>query len=1109
MTSVADRMTLNDGQRAAVAASGRGPLRVVAGPGTGKTTTVVAMYVHLVEEAGLRPGEVLLLTFANNAAEQLRSRIDRHLHGSYDESWVSTFHSFATRVLTRWGPLHGVAPFTLMNGFQEKLLMRRVLAGMDAADLGGLAPLRHSDALVQDALWFAGILKQNLVRSDALLEQVVSSRRSRLVDLAHVYRAYWLEQERHRLWDFRDVVAQCHELLVANPALRDELSSKFRHVLVDEYQDVDSAQVSLLTQLVSAHRPAPRLAVVGDPNQSIYGFRGTQPAHIAERWPFGGETVTLTESYRSYAQILTAAGELLARWDAPPPALVSARGAAPVDVVAVDHERTAADEAASVARQVRELLDSGLYAAGEIAVILRSVRGDGRRLEEALSAAGVPLAVSGAPGLGSSDAVRFCVSALRALADPSSDEHLVDVLDSPFVAVPVADSRRLLEEAARRRGAGGDELRTRSLLAVLTHTCFLLADADERRWPLPWAGGEAAPPADESPDQLARQEAAGNAVANDEAPASAAPRTPGRFFAELSEAGRDAVHRFTWRWTRLVGLATRLAPHALLGRLVDDLGVLATALALDDGTRRQHVAGPLRLVTQALTDLDTLTARLDGRPAPLPDVVALLEQLLPEYADELDPPDDAEPGVRLLTVHAAKGLEFPVVFLAALASQRFPVVARARTPLLDAADQAWMDASLAGFTAPWPSDPAAFLAEEARLGYVAATRARDILRLSWADEYERGEPATASAFVEPLTAAGAQRRTNLELHRVPPGTDAPGEVTQSEAAAVAAWQPWSQPITFPPGSTDSASSVGRYLSCPRKYLYGKALRLPTDTGQAARRGSAFHAVMQRFHDPGCEARWRPALPDLAVAQQLFSEIADEELETYLAGVAGLVRRNAERKALNRLLTNYFEHESARWKAAETLGTEVSFQWTPFDDVTLVGYIDRVLRYTEGGLVEIADFKTGRSKTGGQVRSMLGLAGDPPSDFQLLIYLGAARDGAVPGVDPERVEVAGLWFPRDVFSQPPGIAKVRVLCSEEAAAHLPNDTRRDRRLVLDGASGIGRDDRLGGTLRELREGRFAPEPRQLSYTCLAQWGAGCEFQWVCPGRITEPSEFVPE
>ena len=431
------------------------------GPGTGKTTTVVAMYLRLLDEGGLRPSQVLLLTFANNAAEDLKRRIDALHNVSYDESWVSTFHSFATRVLTTYGHLHGIVPFRLMNGFEEKVLMRRVLSRMTALEV--LGPLHSSEALVQDALWFIGILKQNLVRSDDFSAHALASGDPKMRDLAAIYAAYWAEQDSRHLWDFRDVIAQCQLLLERNDALRAELSAKFQHVIVDEYQDVDAAQVKLIAQLVQDHRPHPRLAVVGDPNQSIYSFRGTLPAFLDEKWQFGGNRVDLRQNYRSYEPILAGSDRLLDRYGLNMAALIPVRGDADVPVVHRDNEQNATDEATAVVRQIGELVTGDgdhapPYRPGDVAIVLRSVRRHGRQFEEALRAAGIPHEVGASPNFASSEIVRFAIHSLSALAHPDDDTYLMRVLESPFAGVPAgrrpqAPGRSRTTPACRNRAA--------------------------------------------------------------------------------------------------------------------------------------------------------------------------------------------------------------------------------------------------------------------------------------------------------------------------------------------------------------------------------------------------------------------------------------------------------------------------------------------------------------------------------------------------------------------------------------------------------------------------------------------------------------------------------
>jgi len=288
----------------------------------------------------------------------------------------------------------------------------------------------------------------------------VASGTPKMRDLAAIYAAYWSEQERRHLWDFRDVIAQCHRLLQGNDGLRTHLSDKFRHVIVDEYQDVDAAQVKMIAQLVQHHQPDPRLAVVGDPNQAIFSFRGTMPAFLEDQWQFGGSRVELRMNYRSFAPILAGSDRLLEAYGLSAAALSPLRGEPDVPVLHRDREQNATDEATAVVRRIEALVggdgSSGApYRPGDIAIVLRSVRRHGRQFEEALRAAGIPHELGASPTFASSDIVRFAVDALGALAHSDDDRYLVRVLASPFAGVPAADAHRLLAEARQEIRALG------------------------------------------------------------------------------------------------------------------------------------------------------------------------------------------------------------------------------------------------------------------------------------------------------------------------------------------------------------------------------------------------------------------------------------------------------------------------------------------------------------------------------------------------------------------------------------------------------------------------------------------------------------------------------
>ena len=845
-------MQLNPGQLQALGWLNKAPLRVIAGPGTGKTATVAEMYLQLVT-GDLDPSQVLLLTFSANAAAELQRRIDQRFRRSSSESWVSTFHSFAYRILREHSPPR-VRQRRLMNGFQEKLLMRKVLSaftpahatGQSATEPNGLRRLFDSQMLAQDALWLISSLKQELITPEEFAKWVADvgppgigfdGDTTKLSDLAQIFTAYFDEQERLGLADFRDVIAETVKLLETDHDLRATLCSQFRYVIVDEYQDVDAAQVQLPEHLTRDHAGFRHLAVVGDSNQSIYSFRGTTPAFLEDNWQFGGRTVRLTENFRSYASVLQAAERLQRRFglsalaepeDGEAAGLTAERGQSPWPAVQIRHEVTASDEAAGVARMINQLVtpiaEGGAgYRFEDIAIVLRSVRRTGTEFADALQAAGIPHDVGVSPNFAATDMVRFGVSALQALADPTNDDHLVRVLESPFCGVPTPDARRLMAEATRRRRLERETLKDRSLRTVLNHTCYLMADEDPLRWPLPWgqvgasAGTSDDPvtliieptpaPARESKADVERQETIANEIEREaeredpERPVAMAHP----FYMLLSSEAKDAVHRFCTRWGILRSVVNRIPVDALLYRVFQDLDVIGDLMlkVVDPAMDTGPVLGPLRMMIKAVTDFVEFQEPLLGRELELSEVIESLEPALREYVDELEPVGESG-SVRILTVHAAKGLEFPVVFVPGMAAARFPLTPRPRTPLLNEIEAEWLANRLlqsrkaTNFpeTAPlpWIVNEKEFLKEEARLAYVAGTRAKDLVVYSWADRYSDDDTAQPSAFLQALAGAAGLDLKQLEatqieltdrseLHRPPSFEEKRASVDSVEAQA--------------------------------------------------------------------------------------------------------------------------------------------------------------------------------------------------------------------------------------------------------------------------------------------------------------------------------------
>jgi DNA helicase II / ATP-dependent DNA helicase PcrA len=251
-----------------------GPLRVLAGPGTGKTHALVDLYEQAVREGVAARGEILVLTFSNSAAAEISRRIDERLQDEYGEAWISTFHSFCLRLLREHSPDR---ERLLLNGFQEWLVMRRVIAELDSDVLGGLEGVRRSDAFARDVLAFVALMKQNLVHPSALLLAAEASASERLRVLASVYQAYQLRLQSARMLDFRDLISGAIELLQSNARLRERLQAQFRLILVDEFQDVDPAQFELL-QLVAPAESRPRRGRRPGPVDLRVSRHGAAPA---------------------------------------------------------------------------------------------------------------------------------------------------------------------------------------------------------------------------------------------------------------------------------------------------------------------------------------------------------------------------------------------------------------------------------------------------------------------------------------------------------------------------------------------------------------------------------------------------------------------------------------------------------------------------------------------------------------------------------------------------------------------------------------------------------------------------------------------------------------
>jgi len=1091
------------------------PVRLLAGPGAGKTQALVDLYAALVERRLAGRGEILVLTFSTAAADEVAQRLDRRLGDSYDEAWISTFHSFCARLLRDHRPDPGRL---LMSGFQEWLAMRRTLQELDSPALGGLARVARTDGFAQDALAFVALLKQNQVHHAGLALLAQTSGTPRLQALSEIYSAYQRRLDDAHLRDFRDLVADAIALLEALPAVLDRYRSRFRYVLVDEFQDVDPAQFHLLRTLAPPD-PAgggPRLLVAGDPDQSIYGFRGTVPRLLAEDFErvYGGRSVELEVSHRCPAAVLEAGRRLLTatqpvRWGGRVVPSPPAPGDTGEPAVTVAHEATAVDEAFFVAREIRrELIDHPGLRPGDFAVLLRSTTSLAAPFEEALRAMGLTPEVRGLGALARNEVVRFLLTYLRAVHQPEEPESLERLLASGLSGVgPRAVGR--LRQYAIEEG--------RAFPRVVRRLLYWLHSCDPAAWPLPWdapgpAGG--APPAVESPAERPAEQPAERPV---EAPAEAEtaeasaelPAPPPQFAEHLTPDELGALHRAVSAYHEVARRARRLPLQALAYFVLMEAGVMERVLALPmTEDERAETLDELRAALGAFAELDTVWTRLDGRPPLLADVAPRLDSLIARAVDEAEPALRSREAVQVMTVHQAKGLEFDCVFLSGFAQGIFPVASRPH-PLLDEADQRWLERRLPGFRPSWPSNPVEHAAEEARLAYVGMTRARRRLWVTHADEYDG--TAGPSPFLEPAL-AGAPRS---DLTRSRADVEAGALLTVAEAETLLAGVPLDErlrerlaglgvdvgfvtdphagrsfePYRTRPEAVDpghfSPTSLNDYLKCPRLYWYNHHPGLTAaPRGVEMERGSFLHRVLEDFHLR--EGEWRHLPPD--EQREWLERALAGHLDAYLDRVDSILDRRAEEQEVRRILENYVRFATSLQpiRRLGTLTVERTFTLL-LDGAEVRGKIDRV-NDTGDGTCEVVDYKTGRGRSAQNAYD--DYFGPDLADVQLVMYYYACREG----LDEEGMAIGlqprflSLWYPKDtVFGS---MRQVLFPLGEPALGVRDWMQRAVARGDLERGRAIAAD-----AIRRIREGDFAPAPRPSVGTCLSWFG--CPHSQVCP------------
>lgn len=901
-------LKLNEAQRRAIT-HGDGPLLVIAGAGTGKTRVITERIRHLLESDGSLLGENILgLTFTKKAAGEMKSRVVKAAGERGKDVVLATFHSFCETILKE---VDGKR--VALEQVDHWILLRRNLARLKLEKFRRLAEpgqflsdfitffSRCQDELVssEDYHAFAGQLAQELEAEKAGLDEDTLKERAEHVALQkEIARAYLASEEilqEKNSVALNGLIAETVKLLKNDAARRKQLQERYKHILVDEFQDTNIAQLELL-HLLSAERR--NIVVVGDNDQAIYRFRGASFGSFKlflqrfADWKEGQDSapyrVALTDNYRSTPNILRVATQSISMNEVSPefPKKVLQSNKAEGEKIRIVELESGEDEAAWVADELQRLRGAGRRWR-DFAVLYRKHTQRDHLVTE-LSQRKIPFVISRLSIL-EHPLVRDVLAYLRLIAQPFDDVACARVLGAPAWHMAPEDLVRLAERAGRKG--------RKAIYDVL--------QAPQTELPF-----------DESPGAVA-------------------------VLLEFLSEQRKTMRRRT--------------ALEILGDLTEWLEVPQRASLQD----RKYVnrLGEFMKEWEAKSETRKLPEFLE--------YLDYFQQAGGVLSLEDDAPGDA---VQLMTVHGAKGLEFPHVFLMRVNHGEFP--ARNRSPLFEFPDRLMQEDLPEGDF---------HIQEERRLFYVALTRAEDRLTITTVKEKKGRVPV----FIEDLvmdpglkkrdvlhTTAKAKEKRNEESKAGVVGTPELFPVSDGPAKIFSKVADWAESY-FPPLAEPlklSSSAIQNYRKCPQQFAFSYLWSLKEGPRAALSFGSVMHTTVRRFLE---QLKKGVTLPFDEVQRIYETEWASAGYED--------AYQEAEYKKDGLEQLKVF-HTSILAEAPVVLEQEKAFELPLANDVILTGRMDQVNSLGRND-VEIVDYKTGKPRKEADARK----------DLQLSIYALAAKE----------------------------------------------------------------------------------------------------------------------
>jgi len=887
----------------------QGPLLIIAGAGTGKTLVITEKIKYLIEKGLAKPEEILALTFTEKASLEMEERVDKALPYGYFPLWINTFHSFADKILKQEGVNIGLNPaFKLMNKAETLIFFKKNLF---LFNLKYFRPLGNPDKFIDALLIHFSRLKDEFITPQQYLNWVNNLKKNQKTDLKKEYEKY-LElaltyqkfQElklKEGVLDFSDLVYYLLKLFLKRPNLLNDYQKKFKYVLIDEFQDTNIAQYELIKLLCPAKKN-PRLTVVGDDSQSIYKFRGASISNILNfinDYPLA-KTITLNKNYRSNQTILDSAYCLITNNN---PNTLEAQLGISKKLIAQGKDnkkaikfilaQTAEEEANTVAKEILKL--NKKYSFSQIAILSRA----NNHLEvfaRALSRLGIPFQFLGGGMLYKQPEIKDLIAYLKTLYNLQDSVSLFRVLSMNIFSLDARDLNMILNFAKK--------INHSLFEAIEIYLSFFYKDIFQEDF------------------QIYQN-----------------------ILPFIKKQTREKIFDIYQMIKRHLALIKKATAGQILYYFLEDSNYLPK-LANFKTEREEKIALNINKFFNRLKIFEA-----EHEDASVSSVVEFLEMSMQLGESPLENQVDYEikEAVNLLTVHSAKGLEFPVVFLVNLTSSRFPTYERKEPiPLPDALIKEILP------TGDY------HLQEERRLFYVAMTRAKEKLYLTAARFYAEGKrEQKISIFVKEALGEKILEKTKNNLKQKKEISYAIADFKEKSKEA------GKEKLSF---KTFSYSQLETYLRCPLQYKYQYLLNIPTPPQAATSFGTTIHQTLQQFYQV---YQKNPAVDHKKLLEIYYQKWIP-------LGYSSSIHERRMKKEGEAMLLKFYENFHT--KDIKIIDLEKLFKLKIGPGIIISGKIDRV-DLLNNNKIEIIDYKTGKIPQEKEIKNSL----------QLSIYALAAKE----------------------------------------------------------------------------------------------------------------------